>query len=115
MTVWGIFHSREDQEDTIHIDMFVGRLFATEELAIECLKLQEKWWRELYNDPFIMDREKSEFFDFKTPDESIRWTKEPNGYDDDERQIVLSRDYSGPTGIKMRERYVVRQMNVKEC
>ena len=115
MTVWGIFHSRECQEETIHIDNFIGRLFATEELSIECLKLQEKWWRELYNDPFIMDREKAEFFDFKTPDESIRWKKEPEEYDDNKVQIVLSRGYSMINGIKMRERYVIRQMNVKEC
>ena len=114
MFVWGIFHSREDQESTIHFDDFTGRLFTTEELAVECLKLQEKWWREVYADPFLMNQYKNEFFDFKTPDESIRWTKEPNEYDNDELQTVLSRDYSESNGIKMCERYVVRQLDVKD-
>ena len=114
MYIWGIFHSCEGQDETIHMDDFEGSLFLTEELAIQYLKSKEKWWRNMYSDPCLTEWCKKELFDSKTPDEAIHWTKEPNEYDDDEVQIVLSHDYSGDNGIKMRKRYVARQLNVRE-
>lgn len=77
MFVWGIFMSHEARDETIHDDNFHYDLFATEERALEYLKSQEKWWRDLYKDPCITDAAKKEIFGGKKPDKAIRLFKEP--------------------------------------
>ena len=69
MFVWGIFMSNEARDETIHYDNFHYDLFATEERALEYLKSQEKWWRDFYKDPCIVDTAKKKLFGGKKPDE----------------------------------------------
>lgn len=114
MFVWGIFMSYEDRNETIHDDKFRYDLFATEEGALEYLKSQEKWWREFYKDPCIVDTAKKKFFGGKKPDESIRLFKEPAEICGEEDAWVLTRDYISSTGAEMRERIMAKELSVKE-
>lgn len=114
MFVWGIFMSHEARDETIHYDNFHYDLFATEERALEYLKSQEKWWRDFYKDPCIVDTAKKKFFGGKKPDESIRLFKEPAEICGEEDAWVLTRDYFSSTGAEMRERIMAKELSVQE-
>ena len=122
MFIWGIFMSHEARDGTIEskrvydsiIKFRLSGKFATEERALEYLKSQEKWWRDIYNDPCITDAAKKEIFGGKKPDESIRLFKEPAEICGEEDVWVLTRDYISSTGAEMRERIMAKELSVKE-